>query len=78
MGLFYDLVLAWFEPSGLGTPLHVSWGLSRGNVLGCEWQQGHGAGAMLLGFSSRPWPYTIFQRGFDLVLGEQPSDKIFR
>ncbi|KAI4578439.1 hypothetical protein MJG53_011294 [Ovis ammon polii x Ovis aries] len=26
----------------------------------------------------RPWPYTIFQRGFDLVLGEQPSDKIFR
>uniref|UniRef100_A0A8C4W5B2 Astrotactin 1 n=1 Tax=Gopherus evgoodei TaxID=1825980 RepID=A0A8C4W5B2_9SAUR len=27
---------------------------------------------------SRPWPYTIFQRGFDLVLGEQPSDKIFR
>lgn len=56
----------------------MSWGLSRGHVLGCEWQQGHGAGAMLLGFSSRPWPYTIFQRGFDLVLGEQPSDKIFR
>ncbi|KAG7264194.1 hypothetical protein CRUP_015513 [Coryphaenoides rupestris] len=25
-----------------------------------------------------PWPYTIFQRGFDLVLGEQPSDRIFR
>ncbi|XP_072220370.1 astrotactin-1 isoform X2 [Leuresthes tenuis] len=25
-----------------------------------------------------PWPYTIFQRGFDLVMGEQPSDRIFR
>ncbi|GLD73459.1 astrotactin-1 [Lates japonicus] len=24
-----------------------------------------------------PWPYTIFQRGFDLVMGEQPSDRIF-
>ena len=45
---------------------------------GCERQLGHDAGVMLLGFSSRPWPYTIFQRGFDLVLGEQPSDKIFR
>uniref|UniRef100_A0A4W6C0F8 Astrotactin 1 n=1 Tax=Lates calcarifer TaxID=8187 RepID=A0A4W6C0F8_LATCA len=22
-----------------------------------------------------PWPYTIFQRGFDLVMGEQPSDR---
>ncbi|CAG5897187.1 unnamed protein product [Menidia menidia] len=27
---------------------------------------------------SLPWPYTIFQRGFDLVMGEQPSDRIFR
>ncbi|KAM9427428.1 astrotactin-1 isoform 17-T17 [Salvelinus alpinus] len=25
-----------------------------------------------------PWPYNIFQRGFDLVMGEQPSDRIFR
>ncbi|XP_006907963.1 astrotactin-1 [Pteropus alecto] len=30
------------------------------------------------GTNQGPWPYTIFQRGFDLVLGEQPSDKIFR
>ncbi|KAK2084818.1 Astrotactin-1 [Saguinus oedipus] len=32
----------------------------------------------LQSWPKRPWPYTIFQRGFDLVLGEQPSDKIFR
>uniref|UniRef100_UPI00358FD0EB astrotactin-2-like isoform X2 n=1 Tax=Myxine glutinosa TaxID=7769 RepID=UPI00358FD0EB len=25
-----------------------------------------------------PWPYTTFERGYDLVTGEQPSDKIFR
>ncbi|XP_043942795.1 astrotactin-1 [Protopterus annectens] len=30
------------------------------------------------GSNHGPWPYTIFQRGFDLVMGEQPSDKIFR
>lgn len=30
------------------------------------------------GTNQGPWPYTVFQRGFDLVLGEQPSDKIFR
>uniref|UniRef100_A0A8C5Q6G2 Astrotactin 1 n=1 Tax=Leptobrachium leishanense TaxID=445787 RepID=A0A8C5Q6G2_9ANUR len=30
------------------------------------------------GTNQGPWPYTMFQRGFDLVLGEQPSDKIFR
>uniref|UniRef100_A0A674C312 Astrotactin 1 n=1 Tax=Salmo trutta TaxID=8032 RepID=A0A674C312_SALTR len=24
-----------------------------------------------------PWPYTIFQRGFDLVMGEQPSDRMW-
>lgn len=29
-------------------------------------------------FHASPWPYTIFQRGFDLVMGEQPSDRIFR
>lgn len=56
----------------------MSWGLSRGSILGCEHQQGHDVGVMLLCFFCRPWPYTIFQRGFDLVLGEQPSDKIFR
>lgn len=56
----------------------MSWGLSRGSSLGCEQQWEHKAGVILLGFFSRPWPYTIFQRGFDLVLGEQPSDKIFR
>ncbi|XP_028667151.1 astrotactin-1 isoform X2 [Erpetoichthys calabaricus] len=30
------------------------------------------------GLNHGPWPYTIFQRGFDLVMGEQPSDRIFR
>ncbi|XP_077132366.1 astrotactin-1 isoform X2 [Ranitomeya variabilis] len=30
------------------------------------------------GTNQGPWPYTMFQRGFDLVLGEQPADKIFR
>lgn len=29
-------------------------------------------------FHHSPWPYNIFQRGFDLVMGEQPSDRIFR
>ncbi|XP_051866962.1 astrotactin-1 isoform X3 [Pristis pectinata] len=30
------------------------------------------------GTNQGPWPYTMFQRGFDLVMGEQPSDRIFR
>uniref|UniRef100_UPI00398F1676 astrotactin-1 n=1 Tax=Pristiophorus japonicus TaxID=55135 RepID=UPI00398F1676 len=30
------------------------------------------------GTNQGPWPYTVFQRGFDLVMGEQPSDRIFR
>ncbi|XP_072367710.1 astrotactin-1 isoform X2 [Scyliorhinus torazame] len=30
------------------------------------------------GINQGPWPYTVFQRGFDLVMGEQPSDRIFR
>ncbi|GCB71984.1 hypothetical protein scyTo_0001776 [Scyliorhinus torazame] len=29
------------------------------------------------GINQGPWPYTVFQRGFDLVMGEQPSDRIF-
>lgn len=56
----------------------MGWGLSRGSILGYEQQWGQDVGVMLLDFFGRPWPYTIFQRGFDLVLGEQPSDKIFR